>query len=71
MPSASLAWAGGPAGRHARSEWLLGLGPLTLAALFPVLVAVLRLQSCLANGWSGREPFYRMCYSDLDRKSVV
>ena len=65
MPSASLAWEGGPAGRHARSEWLLGLGPLTLAALFPVLVAVLRLQSCLANGWSGREPFYRMCYSDL------
>lgn len=65
MPSALLAWAGGPSGRHARSEWLLGLGPLGIAALLPILGAVLRLQHCLAHGWSGREPFARMCYSDL------
>ncbi len=65
MPSGPLAWAGGPAGRHARSEYLLGAGPLVLAAALPVVVAVLRLTWCLQNGWQGARPFYRMCYSDL------
>ena len=33
---------------------LLGAGPLVVAALACVLVALLRLQSCLATGWAGR-----------------
>ena len=36
-----------------------------VAALACVLVALLRLQSCFATGWSGRTPTTRMCPSDL------
>jgi len=36
-----------------------------VAALACVLVALLRLQSCLATGWFGRTPTTRMCQSDL------
>lgn len=71
MPPAHLAWAGGGPGRFAVpaargfDRLLVGAAPLVLGAVLVVGVALLRLQHCLANGWSGREPFHRMCYSDL------
>jgi hypothetical protein len=66
-----LAWAGGPSGRWARpadrgvDRLLSGTAPLVAAALLAVVVALLRLQSCLASGFEGRSATARMCASDL------
>lgn len=56
----------GPRGARAPQpgRWLgfLGLG---LLAVLPVALGVTRLGYCLANGWVGRQPYFRQCYSEL------
>ncbi|KGN30965.1 hypothetical protein N802_05010 [Knoellia sinensis KCTC 19936] len=38
---------------------------MALLAALPVLAAVWKQGPCLDEGWGGREPFWRVCYSDL------
>lgn len=77
IPPAHLAWAGGPLGRFAVpatrgvDRVLSGAAPVVAGAVLVVIVALLRLQHCLAHGWSGKEPFHRMCYSDLANSVAV
>ena len=44
---------------------IAAFAPVALLAALPVLAALWKQGPCLDQGWGGREPFWRFCYSDL------
>lgn len=56
----------GPRGTRAvpAGRWSSFVG-LALLVVLSVALAVSRLGFCLGNGWHGKEPYFRQCYSEL------
>ncbi|QGN58662.1 glycosyltransferase 87 family protein [Nostocoides sp. HKS02] len=64
----SLAFAGGPLGRHASgraASWLATLVPLLVATALTMALSVVERAHCIQQGWTGSDQFWHGCFSDL------
>jgi hypothetical protein len=68
LPGSSLAFAGGPLGRHASARatsWLATVLPLLVAGAATVALSVVERAHCVQKGWNGSDQFWHACFSDL------
>ena len=68
LPGSSLAFAGGPLGRHASARatsWLATVLPLLVAGAATVALSVAERAHCVQKGWNGSDQFWHACFSDL------
>lgn len=66
--SGSLAFAGGPLGRHASARarsWLATVVPLLVATGVTMALSVSERAHCVQKGWVGSDQFWHACFSDL------
>jgi uncharacterized membrane protein len=68
LAGGSLAFAGGPLGRHASARarsWLATVVPLLVATGATMALSVAQRAHCVQKGWVGSDQFWHGCFSDL------
>ena len=68
LEGGSLAFAGGPLGRHASARarsWLATVVPLLVATGATMALSVAQRAHCVQKGWVGSDQFWHGCFSDL------
>lgn len=68
LPSGSLAFAGGPLGRHVSARavsWAAAVVPLMVATAATMALSVAQRAHCIQKGWVGSDQFWHACFSDL------